>query len=169
MTKIKEARMRQIKLPALKGMIGPDTFKGPGSPGVLWLGQLYQALLPLARLKLPNSEDAVYMSIRTDGGYCTDIDPERDYAWDCKAHTASPDHRALGWWVCDITVNYVTKGNDYDTALMENLYYGDFLQKGFGVKRKLRRVFNALRVHSELPQFSPERIKQALEIFSSGT
>lgn len=159
--------MHNFTIAGLQSMISPDTFCGPQSPGVVWLGELYRALKPLTKFYLPNGEDAVYISIRTDGGCCTEIEPDRDYTWDRKAHSANADSKELGWWVCDILVYHATEVDERAMAVCENFYSGDFINDGDGLKQKLQRILEALHRFSGLPQFTPERIKRALDVFSA--
>jgi hypothetical protein len=115
-------------------------------------------MLPLSGLEGGGKRTDIF--IRNNASSSMNVLPGQAFTADY-VYDSNPDDALSGWWVMTFTFE------DDVTDRLPSVYFysSDFVGEGKSAKEKFYRVFDLIRMHLCLPEFSPERIEQALKAF----
>jgi hypothetical protein len=115
-------------------------------------------MLPLSGLEGGGKRTDIF--IRNNASSSMNVLPGQAFTADY-VYDSNPDDALSGWRVMTFTFE------DDVTDRLPSVYFysSDFVGEGKSAKEKFYRVFDLIRMHLCLPEFSPERIEQALKAF----
>lgn len=146
--------------------LDPNNFADNDSPGVRWLAELFQAVLPLAMFTAPNGSGlavgAIWIRIKADRMVL--VEEGVTYVWDMPEnydtwrHMNDDDYNAeqeRGWLI--MSIDTVTDGNGEN---MIRFCKDDFDGEGF--RRNMEEVMANLRANAGVPSFTADQVRNVL-------